>query len=82
MSCVAESQLCVKREVCKRVHLVCTRCGQAMLNVSEIGTLFVFALYQCSLLCSLLHEARWGDGGNKDLALKSSLEHFHTFGGK
>lgn len=57
---MVEKQLLVKREVCKWTHLVCTRCGQTILNVSEIGILLVFALYLCSLLCHLLHEAREG----------------------
>lgn len=57
---MVEPQLFVKREVCKRTLLVCTSCGQTILNVSEIGIVFVFALYLCSFLCHLLHEARHG----------------------
>lgn len=74
---MAEPQLCVKRQVYKQTHLVCTRSGQT--NVSEIDILFIFALYLCSLLCHLLHEVR-GAWRKQALVLKSSLEHvIYTF---
>lgn len=52
---MVEPQLCVNREVCRLTHLLCTRCGQAIFNVSEICTLFVFTCALCHV--TSLHEA-------------------------
>lgn len=72
--CMVEPQLCVNREVCKRTHLVCTRYGKSILNVSEIGVLFTTPFIA------------WSKGGEEDswrkqaLGLKISLEHvIYTF---